>query len=119
MRVTRDRQKFSVAALLLCLIAAFAISPPDYFRTQNRSRASRTLRLDDHDHDYALDTEALSSDLSDTHPGAGPDLLAVLTTALRAEPVWNGSQALAARQSPHPLASFPRTARGRAPPVSL
>jgi len=66
MRVRNDKPRFSVAALLLCLFAAFAISPPDYFRagTSSRSRASRTVRLDDHDLDHSLDIASISADLA-------------------------------------------------------
>jgi hypothetical protein len=66
MRVRHDKQRFSVAAVLLCLVAGFAVSPPEYLRTNvsQRTRACRTVRLDDHDLDHALDVASLSSDLS-------------------------------------------------------
>jgi hypothetical protein len=70
MRVRHDKQKFSVAALLLCLVAGFAVSPPEYLHTKTpqRGRISRAAALDDHDPDHSLDAPSLSGDL------AGPSM---------------------------------------------
>src|SRR5215212_6481375 len=47
-------RQISVASVLLVLLAAFAIDPPEHrCRTQStRNRAARTVRLDDHDGDH-------------------------------------------------------------------
>jgi hypothetical protein len=56
----------TLAALLLTLVT-YAISPPDAFcRTQsgNRTRCSRTVRLDDQDHDHSPDVRSDQHDCS-------------------------------------------------------
>ncbi len=47
-------RQISVASVLLVLLAAFAVDPPEHrCRTQStRNRAARTVRLDDHDGDH-------------------------------------------------------------------
>src|SRR5436190_2438079 len=47
-------RQISVAAVLLVLLAAFAVDPPEHrCRTQStRNRQARTVRLDDHDGDH-------------------------------------------------------------------
>jgi hypothetical protein len=71
MRVRDDWKRFSVATLLLCLFAAFAISPPEYHRcgSSNRTRTARAARLDDHDHDHALGATDLSYDIDSSDRG--------------------------------------------------
>jgi hypothetical protein len=50
----RSNRQISVASVLLFLLAAFAIDPPEHrCRTQStRNRPARTVRLDDHDGDH-------------------------------------------------------------------
>ena len=48
-----SNRQISVASVLLLLLAAFALTPPEYpCRTQSRNRQARTVRLDDHDSDH-------------------------------------------------------------------
>jgi hypothetical protein len=49
-----NNRQISVASVLLFLLGAFAIDPPEYrCRTQStRNRQARTVRMDDHDGDH-------------------------------------------------------------------
>lgn len=120
MSVRRDQQRFSVAALLLFLLTAFAISPPEalYRGQPNRTRASRTVRLDDHDHDHSQEAVQLLSDSTRDGQGDGFDIAALpagVSTALQV--VLAGGELIPALSSPSYLVSCRRPYRGRAPPL--
>lgn len=119
MGVTRNRREMSVAVLLLCLLAAFAISPPDCVRSQQRSRASRTVRLDDHDLDHALDAESLSSDLSDRRPGAGPDIAAAALPQAPPGPAFAPFGLVVVPSFSIPAPQLLSSVQDRAPPAAL
>jgi hypothetical protein len=81
MRVRKDRQKFSVASLLLCLVVAFAVSPPESFcRTAagQRNRLARTVRLDDHDHDHVVEASHTTFEAGDSNDGGNGLHFAIL-----------------------------------------
>lgn len=67
MRVRDDWQRFSIAAILLLLIAVCAIAPPDCYRFQNggRTRTGRMWKSGNQDRDQGV---------VDTHLCFGPDL---------------------------------------------
>lgn len=71
MRVRNDWRRLSVATLLLCLFAAFAVSPPEYHRPNsgNRPRTSRAARAGDCDKDHSLGAVDLSYDLDSADRG--------------------------------------------------
>ncbi len=54
MATMHSSRQISVASLLLFLLGAFAIDPPEHrCRTQStRNRQARTVRMDDHDGDH-------------------------------------------------------------------
>ena len=121
MRVRRDKQRFSVASLLLCLIAAFAVSPPEaVYRTQsgNRHRTARTVRLDDHDHDHSLEALQTGLDFMASSVGDGDPAVAVLPSKMRI--VGNGGPPGELLLSPesHPVSAVVSLLRGRAPPAA-
>src|SRR5215213_6620086 len=76
--IRTDRQ-FTVASVLLVLLAAFAFNPPEHrCRTQStRNRQARTVRMDDHDgdhnrwHSHGFDNTGRESDKQ----GDSPDLI--------------------------------------------
>ena len=84
MRVRSDWRRFSVATLLLCLLAALAVSAPEYARrtSSQRQRTNRAVRLDDHDADHALAAVDLQADLKPGNPGDGPDFEACLPSGV-------------------------------------
>jgi hypothetical protein len=58
LRINAGQQRHLPLAALLLTVLAFAVCPPDAFcRTSptHRTKASRALRLDDHDHDHDLE----------------------------------------------------------------
>ncbi|MDZ4797603.1 MAG: hypothetical protein SGI92_05530 [Bryobacteraceae bacterium] len=115
MRGFTKKQRWSLTAILLT-VATFAMSPPDAFcRTQsgNRTRASRTVRLDDHDHDFSPDLRP-DDHTSGEHAALVllPESPVQLAAALRfAGMVWLPGTPTPGRQSL-------RIARGRAPPLA-
>lgn len=111
MNLLRTKNQLSVASVLLLLLAAFAIDPPDHrCRTQStRNRATRTVRLDDHDgdhnrwHDHGFDD-------SGKQYAEHPETLAI-------KPPGNSEFELVCEK---PLSAPSRSisrARGRSPPV--
>jgi hypothetical protein len=54
LKTLRTDRQITVASVLLLLLAAFAVDPPEHrCRTQStRNRQARTVRLDDHDGDH-------------------------------------------------------------------
>ena len=71
-----SNRQISVASVLLLLLAAFALTPPEYpCRTQSRNRQVRTVRLDDHDSDH---NRWSSHDLGNTGNDTHGDSLVVL-----------------------------------------
>ena len=76
-----DWKRFSLATLLLCLVAGFAISPPEYHLRPSagkRVRNARAPRLDDHEHDHALAIADHGFDASGSHSGDNPTFQSLL-----------------------------------------
>jgi hypothetical protein len=119
MRVGWHRANLSVAALLLCLMTALAVAPSDYFRAQSptRSRGSRTVGFDDHDHDHVPDAESLCCDLSDGHYGDGPELVALLPVISGLAPSLEASEGPEPHRVSVPPQRLAPPGRCRAPPA--
>ena len=121
MRVRRDRQRFSVASVLLCLIAAFAISPPEaFYRTQsgNRHRPARTVRLDDHDHDHSLEAVQFSFDQGWSSYCDGDPAHAVLPVRHVVAGSGGPPGELLVSPASDPLSAVVSLFRGRSPPAA-
>ena len=76
--------------MLLCLIAALAISPADAFyrsNAGNRQRTQRTIRLDDHEHDHSLEAIQTGLDFLASSAGDGGTHVAILPAAV----IFSGS----------------------------
>ena len=122
MRVRRDKTKFSVASLLLCLLAAFAISSPEAVcRTNqagNRNRTARTVRFDDHDHDHSLEALQTGLDFMASSVGDGGTTAAILPSST----VFPGNGGppgdLLLSPKSQPATAVISILRGRAPPVA-
>ena len=107
----------TVASVLLFLLGAFAIDPPEYrCRTQStRNRQARTVRLDDHDgdhnrwHEYGLDNSKRDS---------RKQMAVVPATAIVVAPPGSPGELLQLFDLPAPslLPSIP--AIGRSPPYT-
>ena len=117
MTIRSDWRKFSVATLLLCLLAAFAVSPPEYVRAASGKR-TRAVRLDDHDQDHAIGAADLAHDLDSSFHGDDRPLNAELTTP--APGVWTPrfAGAIAPPGVLAPPGADLRSLRGRSPPSS-
>ena len=121
MRVGRDKQRLSVASLLLCLIAAFAISPPEaFYRTNsgNRHRTARTVRLDDHDHDHSLEALQTSLDFMASSLGDGDAPVAVLPSRIGIPANGGPPGDLLLAPAQEPVTSVIALLRGRSPPAA-
>lgn len=71
-----SNRQISVASVLLLLLAAFALTPPEYpCHTQSRNRKVRVVRLDDPDSDHSRWS---SHNLGNTGNDAHGDNLVVL-----------------------------------------
>ena len=116
MRVLSHKQQLSFAALLLT-VATFAVAPPDLFcRTQagNRSRASRTVRLDDHDHDFSPELHP-DDHISSDHAG----LILIPEVPARLTALLTFAGTVEAQQTPNPVRTTLRTSRTRGPPAAV
>lgn len=121
MRVRHDWKRLSIATLLLFLFAEFAISPPEYHRrnsTAKRSRVTRTVRLDDQDHDHLLVASELAFDLDTSSRSVNsPPFEALLPPGS----AWNSLAEFAEFVRPFAPAGFSavssRPDSGRAPPA--
>ena len=121
MRVGRDKQRISVASLLLCLLAAFAISPPEaFYRTQsgNRNRTARTVRLDDHDHDHSLEALRTGLDFLASSVGDGGTPVAVLPSSIGIPANGGPPGQLPLAPAQDPVTSVVSLLRGRSPPAA-
>ena len=118
--VRTDRQ-ITVASVLLLLLAAFAINPPDHrCRTQStRNRKDRTVRVDDLDGDHnrwhAYGFDASGNKLSDDDHS--PAILVSPPGIVAPELAFTGF--VPTFSSPHSLRTVFERVRGRAPPVNL
>lgn len=115
MRVFTEKQLTSLAAILLTVIT-FAVCPPDAFcRTHsgNRTRSSRTVRLDDHDHDYSPDLR--SDDHQGDHKG---QLLFTAEATVTHQVVLASFGTIEIAAAEHPAHGIAQAARGRAPPAA-
>lgn len=116
MGIRRDKHRYSVAALLLMLVG-FAFCPPETFcRTQagNRTRSARTIRIDDHDHDHAVDAVSTAAEghRSGDHLGqAGPPGAFTIPAVVRTAERLQASLVL------FPALVVCSVQRGRAPPL--
>ena len=122
MRVRNDWRQFSVATLLLCLFAAFAISPPEYHRSGsgNRTRTARAARLDDHDTDHALGATDLSYDLDSSDRGDDrPAFQTMLPPGGIAPVVFAYAGAVVTPAKEFPSSAYFLFQPGRAPPSFL
>jgi hypothetical protein len=69
MRVHREQNKFTIAALLVCLLTAVALSAPEGLHV--RSRTSRAARATDHDHDHSLEAASFATAFHSADQGDG------------------------------------------------
>jgi hypothetical protein len=121
MNMRTDRQ-ITVASVLLLLLAAFAIDPPEHrCRTQStRNRQARTVRVDDQDgdhnrwHAYGFDNSGRDTQSDDRH-----GLIAAATPPGYVAPVLEFAGFVLSFSSPFALRTVFERVRGRAPPVSL
>ena len=108
--------------MLLCLIAALAISPADAFYRSNggnRQRTQRTVRLDDHEHDHSLEAIQTGLDFLASSAGDGGPHDAVLPAAL----IFSGSggppgELLCIRPATRPAGVNYSLLPGRSPPAA-
>lgn len=120
MRIRDDKQRFSVATLLLCLLAAFAVSPPEACNRTQGGRSTRTVRavrLDDHDHDHALEAGNLSFDLNSVQANDRP--LPFLLPHLEQHSTFAFVGIVAPVVRTVAACRFAAPSRGRAPPSFL
>lgn len=115
-----DRQ-ITVASVLLLLLAAFAINPPEHrCRTQStRNRKDRTVRVEDLDGDHNR-WHAYGFDISGDGLSDDDYSLAILVSPPGiVAPDLAFAGFVPTSSSPEPLRTVLERVRGRAPPVSL
>jgi hypothetical protein len=108
--------------VLLCLIAALAISPADaLYRSNagNRQRTPRTARLDDHEHDHSLEALQTGLDFLASSAGDGGKHELILPAAA----IFSGSggppgEAVFARLATRPAGVHYSLLLGRSPPAA-
>jgi hypothetical protein len=112
-----SNRQTSVASVLLLLLAAFALTPPEYpCHTHSRSRQVRGVRLDDPDSDHnRWSSHDLGNTGNDTH-GDGLVVLAALPEFLPPGLVEFGRISFA--DSSNPLQTRSTRLRNRAPPLN-